>query len=268
MRVRPLAKTRCDGCCTRHSSNMNCPAGTPSAEPLRLAREPFCSRFGASDRTAPTPQPLPGSALGGLQRALRRRWACRATGCAATDGALQVFERQRAAARACSHWPASTAVTSSASGPASSATGARSGSARSRRRIGPMEMQLKGAASRPTRAWATAAPCCARRSASSSARRRWTAARHPDRRARCASPARRCRCAAKTIETAAVVTRVAPSFIRFGHFEHFAHGRTNLPRCSSLADFVIDAPTIPNAARRAATVCWPARSGGAAHRRA
>jgi uncharacterized protein YdiU (UPF0061 family) len=27
----------------------------------------------------------------------------------------------------------------------------------------------------------------------------------------------------ETIETAAVVTRVAPSFIRFGHFEHFAH---------------------------------------------
>jgi len=27
----------------------------------------------------------------------------------------------------------------------------------------------------------------------------------------------------ETMETAAVVTRVAPSFIRFGHFEHFAH---------------------------------------------
>ncbi len=27
----------------------------------------------------------------------------------------------------------------------------------------------------------------------------------------------------ETIETAAIVTRVAPSFIRFGHFEHFAH---------------------------------------------
>ena len=29
--------------------------------------------------------------------------------------------------------------------------------------------------------------------------------------------------ARETIETAAIVTRVAPSFIRFGHFEHFAH---------------------------------------------
>ncbi|MEO7337747.1 MAG: protein adenylyltransferase SelO [Caldimonas sp.] len=43
----------------------------------------------------------------------------------------------------------------------------------------------------------------------------------------------------ETLETAAVVTRVAPSFIRFGHFEHFAANdqRTELQR---LADFVIE----------------------------
>ena len=44
------------------------------------------------------------------------------------------------------------------------------------------------------------------------------------------------------VETAAVVTRVAPSFLRFGHFEHFCHhvrdgDYTALRR---LADFVID----------------------------
>jgi uncharacterized protein YdiU (UPF0061 family) len=45
------------------------------------------------------------------------------------------------------------------------------------------------------------------------------------------------------IESAAVVTRVAPSFVRFGHFEHFAHqvgpedGFDTLRR---LADFVIE----------------------------
>ncbi len=40
------------------------------------------------------------------------------------------------------------------------------------------------------------------------------------------------------VETAAVVTRVAPSFIRFGHFEHFSQpGRTAELR--QLADFVI-----------------------------
>ncbi|MEQ1659852.1 MAG: protein adenylyltransferase SelO family protein, partial [Hylemonella sp.] len=41
------------------------------------------------------------------------------------------------------------------------------------------------------------------------------------------------------IETAAVVTRVAPSFIRFGHFEHFA-ANDQPEELRRLADFVID----------------------------
>jgi uncharacterized protein YdiU (UPF0061 family) len=41
------------------------------------------------------------------------------------------------------------------------------------------------------------------------------------------------------IETAAVVTRVAPSFIRFGHFEHFS-AREQYGELRQLADFVID----------------------------
>jgi uncharacterized protein YdiU (UPF0061 family) len=42
----------------------------------------------------------------------------------------------------------------------------------------------------------------------------------------------------ETIETAAVVTRVAPSFVRFGHFEHFnSTGQTDALR--ALADHVI-----------------------------
>jgi uncharacterized protein YdiU (UPF0061 family) len=40
-------------------------------------------------------------------------------------------------------------------------------------------------------------------------------------------------------ETAAVVTRVAPSFIRFGHFEHFCHTHQNT-ELQALADFVIE----------------------------
>jgi len=43
----------------------------------------------------------------------------------------------------------------------------------------------------------------------------------------------------ETIETAAVVTRVAPSFIRFGHFEHFA-ARGQLGELQQLADYVIE----------------------------
>jgi uncharacterized protein YdiU (UPF0061 family) len=41
------------------------------------------------------------------------------------------------------------------------------------------------------------------------------------------------------IETAAVVTRSAPSFIRFGHFEHFSHTDQHA-QLKTLADFVID----------------------------
>jgi uncharacterized protein YdiU (UPF0061 family) len=42
----------------------------------------------------------------------------------------------------------------------------------------------------------------------------------------------------ETVETAAVVTRLAPSFIRFGHFEHFCHHGLH-DELKVLADFVI-----------------------------
>jgi serine/tyrosine/threonine adenylyltransferase len=41
------------------------------------------------------------------------------------------------------------------------------------------------------------------------------------------------------IETAAVVTRVSPSFVRFGHFEHFS-ARQQHGELAKLADYVID----------------------------
>jgi uncharacterized protein YdiU (UPF0061 family) len=44
----------------------------------------------------------------------------------------------------------------------------------------------------------------------------------------------------ETIESAAVCTRVAPSFIRFGHFEHFTHTAQDHDALRRLADFVID----------------------------
>ncbi len=43
----------------------------------------------------------------------------------------------------------------------------------------------------------------------------------------------------ETMETAAVVTRVAPSFIRFGHFEHFSYSGQHA-QLKILADHVID----------------------------
>jgi uncharacterized protein YdiU (UPF0061 family) len=41
------------------------------------------------------------------------------------------------------------------------------------------------------------------------------------------------------VETAAVVTRVAPSFVRFGHFEHFSYSGQH-EQLKVLADYVID----------------------------
>lgn len=43
----------------------------------------------------------------------------------------------------------------------------------------------------------------------------------------------------ETVETAAVVTRVAPSFLRFGHFEHFAHTAADPAALQTLADAAI-----------------------------
>ncbi len=44
----------------------------------------------------------------------------------------------------------------------------------------------------------------------------------------------------ETVESAAVVTRVAPSFLRFGHFEHFAHTANEPVALRKLVDAVID----------------------------
>jgi uncharacterized protein YdiU (UPF0061 family) len=43
----------------------------------------------------------------------------------------------------------------------------------------------------------------------------------------------------ETVETAAVVTRVAPSFLRFGHFEHFTHSAPDVVLLRRLIDAVI-----------------------------
>ncbi len=43
----------------------------------------------------------------------------------------------------------------------------------------------------------------------------------------------------ETVETAAVVTRVAPSFLRFGHFEHFTHTAADVAALRQLADATI-----------------------------
>jgi len=59
----------------------------------------------------------------------------------------------------------------------------------------------------------------------------------------------------ETVETAAVVTRVAPSFIRFGHFEHFAHSARDVD-LRRLLDAVIARhyPELEGAAQPAAAL--------------
>ena len=103
---------------------------------------------------------------------------------------------------------------------------------------GPMELQLKGAGRTPYSRMGDG------RAVLRSSIREFlcSEAMHglgiPTTRALCvtgsALPVRR-----EQIETAAVLTRVAPSFIRFGHFEHFAH-HDQPAELQRLADFVID----------------------------
>jgi uncharacterized protein YdiU (UPF0061 family) len=107
---------------------------------------------------------------------------------------------------------------------------------------GPMELQLKGAGRTPYSRMGDG------RAVLRSSIREFlcSEAMHglgiPTTRALCvtgsALPVRR-----EEIETAAVVTRVAPSFVRFGHFEHFSHTDTSQgdmhAELRALADFVI-----------------------------
>ena len=44
----------------------------------------------------------------------------------------------------------------------------------------------------------------------------------------------------ETMETAAVVTRVAPSFLRFGHFEHFAHSANDKAALRRLVEATVE----------------------------
>ena len=141
---------------------------------------------------------------------------------------------------------------------------------------GPLEMQLKGAGKTPYSRMGDG------RAVLRSSIREFlcSEAMHalgiPTTRALCVTgspmPVRR-----ETIETAAVVTRVAESFIRFGHFEHFAHHDLHA-ELRRLADFVIahhepacrDAPNpyaalLEAVARRTATLMAAWQSVGFCH---
>jgi uncharacterized protein YdiU (UPF0061 family) len=104
---------------------------------------------------------------------------------------------------------------------------------------GPMEVQLKGAGKTPYSRMGDG------RAVLRSSIREFlcSEAMHglgiPTTRALCVTGSTGLRVRREEIETAAVVTRVAPSFIRFGHFEHFSHHDLH-ERLRQLADFVIE----------------------------
>jgi serine/tyrosine/threonine adenylyltransferase len=103
---------------------------------------------------------------------------------------------------------------------------------------GPMELQLKGAGRTPYSRMGDGRAVLRSSIREYLCSEAMAALGIPTTRALCiagsALPVRR-----ETIETAAVVTRVAPSFIRFGHFEHFSH-HDQPAALRRLADFVID----------------------------
>ncbi len=102
---------------------------------------------------------------------------------------------------------------------------------------GPMELQLKGAGRTPYSRMGDGRAVLRSSIREYLCSEAMAALGIPTTRALCitgsALPVRR-----ETMETAAVVTRVAPSFIRFGHFEHFAH-HDQPAALKRLADFVI-----------------------------
>jgi len=103
---------------------------------------------------------------------------------------------------------------------------------------GPMELQLKGAGLTPYSRMGDGRAVLRSSIREFLCSEAMAALGIPTTRALCitgsALPVRR-----ETIETAAVVTRVAPSFIRFGHFEHFAHAGQHAA-LKRLADFFIE----------------------------
>ncbi len=104
---------------------------------------------------------------------------------------------------------------------------------------GPMELQLKGAGLTPYSRMGDG------RAVLRSSIREFlcSEAMHglgiPTTRALCVTGSTQLPVRRETLETAAVVTRAAPSFIRFGHFEHFAHHDQHA-QLRQLADFVIE----------------------------
>ncbi|MGA4815065.1 protein adenylyltransferase SelO family protein [Pseudomonas aeruginosa] len=102
------------------------------------------------------------------------------------------------------------------------------------------DLHLKGAGQTPTRGWATGAPCCAPSIREFLASEALPALGIPSSRALCvigsSTPVWR-----EKKESAATLLRLAPSHVRFGHFEYFYYTRQH-DQLKQLAAFVPGTP--------------------------
>jgi serine/tyrosine/threonine adenylyltransferase len=205
---------------------------------LRLAwRNRFAQQLGPAFYTALAPQPLPAP-----------HWVATSASCAellgwpagwwCEPGALEVFSGNAL-------WPGMQPLASVYSGHQFGVWAGQLGDGRAHllgeidTPAGPMELQLKGSGLTPYSRMGDG------RAVLRSSIREFLCSEAmaglgiPTTRALCVTgsplPVRR-----EQIESAAVVTRVAPSFVRFGHFEHFTHTAQDEDALRRLADFVIE----------------------------
>ena len=205
---------------------------------LRLAwRNRFAQQLGSAYCTALPPQPLP-----------EPHWVATSAACAELigwpagwwreAGALEVFSGNAL-------WPGMQPLASVYSGHQFGVWAGQLGDGRAHllgeidTPAGPMELQLKGSGLTPYSRMGDG------RAVLRSSIREFLCSEAmaglgmPTTRALCVTgsplPVRR-----EQIETAAVLTRVAPSFIRFGHLEHFTHTAQDENALRRLADFVIE----------------------------
>lgn len=203
-----------------------------AAPPLRLAPSAF-ARLGPRFFTALAPAPLPAPYWVGRSAALAREMGIDPDWLG-SDGALQAFGGNALL-------PGSAPLASVYSGHQFGVWAGQLGDGRALllgETPGGLEVQLKGSGLTPYSRMADGRAVLRSSIREFLVSEAMQALSIPTTRALCVVgsdlPVRR-----ETMETAAVVTRVAPSFIRFGHFEHFSHSGQHA-ELKALADHVIE----------------------------
>ena len=204
---------------------------------LRLAWANRFARLGPAYSTALAPQPVPAP-----------HWVATSAACAALlgwpagwwrePGALEVFSGNAL-------WPGMEPLAGVYSGHQFGVWAGQLGDGRAHllgeidTPAGPMELQLKGSGLTPYSRMGDGRAVLRSSIREFLCSEAMAALGIPTTRALCVTgsplPVRR-----ERIESAALVTRVAPSFIRFGHFEHFTHTAQDEDALRRLADFVIE----------------------------